>query len=106
MNHYRNNHNTPWAMTETKRKLGVTPAELRVLLAIISHERVFGHSPTRAAVAAFLGGQPNGFRLVREGFLASRIIGPFAGQFMAIWSSTERARQALGFDGAEERLTA
>ncbi len=44
MTHYRNNHNTPWATTETRRQTGMTPAELRIVLAVLSHEAVFGHS--------------------------------------------------------------
>jgi hypothetical protein len=103
--HYRGNHNTPWAVTDTRRKLGVTPAELRILLGILSHERLFGHSPTRADLKSFLGANLNGYRLVREGLIESRIVGPIAGQYLAIWKATELAKRALGFED-EERRTA
>jgi len=102
---YRNTHDTCWGASETRRQLGISPADLRVILAVLSHESAFGESPTRAAVASFLGIQPNGYHLIHIGWITSRIVGPIAGQKLAIWKATDIAKRALGFED-EERRTA
>src|SRR4051812_26933986 len=101
MTHYRNTHNTEWGASETRCQLGISPSELRLMLVILSHEAAFGSSPTRAAVAQFLGLQPNGYNLIHKGWIHSRIVGPVAGQYLAIWKATDIAKRALGFEEAE-----
>jgi hypothetical protein len=91
-----NDHATPGHATDTRRKLGVSPAELRVAIAVISHETVFGHGPTRAELAIFLGAQPKGYQLIAMGWITSKTLGPSSGQTLVRWSSTELARRVLG----------
>lgn len=98
-------HATPGHATDTRRKLGISPAELRVVVAVMAHERAFGYGPTRAELKRFLGAAPKGYQLLAIGWLTSREIGPIAGQTLARWSSTELARRELGF-GRDERRTA
>lgn len=97
MNHVRNNDHlaTPGHATETRRKLGVSPSELCVIVAVISHEVLFGHGPSRAELASFLGVQPKGYQLIAMGWITSKTVGPIAGQTLVRWSSTELARRAL-----------
>lgn len=99
-------HNAPGHATATRRILGISPAELRTMVAILSHESVFAHSPTRAALVAFLGLHPVAYRLIVLGWIQSRTIGPIAGARLAVWSSTDTARRALGLDAREEQLSA
>jgi hypothetical protein len=114
----RNPNHAPWSPSETRKKVGLDPTELRVMLAIISYERVFGHSPTRAAIIKFLGLTPHGYRLMQIGWIESKRVGPIELErprvrsseprsvWFAVWASTALARQALGFEDAEERRTA
>jgi hypothetical protein len=99
---YRNAHNTEWGASETRRQLGICPSQLRVVLAVLSHERAFGQSPTRAAVAQFLGLQPNGYGLIHAGWITSRVT-RIAGQYIAIWKATDIAKRALGLEDEERR---
>lgn len=96
----RSNHDQ---MTATRRALGLAPAELSCLVAVISHERVTGESPSRHAVAEFLGSQPKGYGLIRMGWITSRIVQITPFRCVAIWSSTKVARVALGVEEEERR---
>jgi hypothetical protein len=98
MNHVRNNYHlaTPGHATDTRRKLGIAPSEMRVIVAVISHEVVFGHGPSRAELAVFLDTQPKGYQLIAMGWIVSRSLGPIAGQTLTRWSSTALARRTLG----------
>lgn len=88
-------HATPGRATDTRRKLGISPAELCVIVAVISHEALFGHGPTPAKLKRLLGTTPNVYQLLAIGWLTSKEVGPIAGQTLARWSSTELAREAL-----------
>ena len=87
--------NHPGHASETRRQLGIAPDELRAVIGVISHEKVFGHGPTRADLERFLGVAPKGYRMIALGWLTSRAIGPVAGQRLTRWNSTELARREL-----------
>lgn len=89
-------HATRGRATDTRRKLGISPAELCVIVAVISHEALFGHGPTPAKLKRLLGTTPKVYQLLALGWLTSKEVGPIAGQTLARWSSTELAREALG----------
>jgi len=96
-------HATPGHSTDTRRRLGIAPAELRVVVAVMSHEVVFGYGPTHAELRRFLGAAPKGYDLINRGWLRSKKVGPIAGHTLARWSSTELSRSVLGELRSERR---
>jgi hypothetical protein len=63
------------------------------MIAVMSHERTFGHGPTLAAIRHFLKATSiKGYRLIASGWLKSE---PAGVGVLVRWTSTAHARRHL-----------